>query len=201
MQKVRVLFEDSDLVVFEKPAGVLVHPPERKKEGAGESKKPDLIRILRHQTGKSVFPVHRLDRATQGVMVMAFRPEIAGALQSQFKERSVEKGYLLLCRGFTKDLGLLDEPLTSTDDPDSLQSAETKFETLYRFELPIASSRHSSSRFSLVRAVPLTGRFHQIRRHFKKISHPLIGDTVHGDGRQNRSWRELTGDSRLYLMA
>ncbi len=201
MQKLRILHQDPHLVVVEKPAGLLVHPPEDaaiRKYSAGS---PDMVRILRNQTGFHVYPVHRLDRATHGVMVMAFSSAVASALQAQFGNRTIEKEYLLLCRGWTADSGLWDSPLESEKSDSGEVSAETEYETLHRFELPIASKRHPTSRFSLVRASPRTGRFHQIRRHFKGASHPLIGDSVHGDGRQNRIWRELTGASRLYLTA
>ena len=200
MQQVRILFQDEDLVVFEKPAGVSVHPPE---DPTLSRRGVDLIRILRTQTGRSVFPVHRLDRATQGVMVMAFDGKTAGKIQSEFRSGGIEKSYLLMCRGWTSEDGVIEIPLESNPDvPDSpLQEARTSYATLAQFELPIPCGRYPTSRFSLVEARPGTGRFHQIRRHFRKISHPLIGDSRHGDGRQNRLWRELLGESRLFLMA
>ena len=201
MQKLRILHQDSDLVVFEKPAGVLVHPPEDPQYRKFTSGANDVIRILREQMGTRVFPVHRLDRATQGVMVMALSGEVASALQKQFASRTITKNYLLLCRGWTQDQGVFDSPLTSELEDGALCEAITEYETLHRFELAIPTGKHLTSRFSLVRADPKTGRFHQIRRHFRKASHPLIGDTVHGDGHQNRIWREITGVSRLYLTA
>jgi tRNA pseudouridine65 synthase len=201
MQKLRILHQDTDLVVFEKPAGILVHPPEDPEFRKYTSGATDVLRILREQVGAKVFPVHRLDRATHGVMVMALRGEIASALQKQFVTRSVNKNYLLLCRGWTDDRGVIDSELSSEIDGGAHCDAVTEYETLHRFEVPVATGKHNTSRFSLVRADPKTGRFHQIRRHFRKIAHPLIGDTVHGDGHQNRIWREITGVSRLYLTA
>jgi tRNA pseudouridine65 synthase len=201
MQKLRILHQDADLVVFEKPAGMLVHPPEDPAYRKYTSGANDVIRILRDQVGVHVFPVHRLDRATQGVMVMALSSEIASELQKQFVARTVTKNYLLLCRGWTENQGVFDSPLASELKEGELIAAITEYETLYRFEVPVSTGRHFTSRFSLVIADPKTGRFHQIRRHFKKSAHPLIGDTVHGDGHQNRIWREITGVSRLYLTA
>jgi tRNA pseudouridine65 synthase len=203
MQHLRILHQDEFLVVFEKPAGLSVHPSEKAIQRGEKRKGVDVIRILRSQLGRPVYPVHRLDRATQGVMVMAFEGRIAGLLQAQFKSGEVEKGYLLMCRGWTPLDGRIDSPLSSDPDQEDvvLQDATTEFCTLSRFELPIPFAGFQTSRFSLVKASPKTGRFHQIRRHFKRISHPLIGDSMHGDGKQNRIWRELLGESRLYLMA
>ena len=203
MQQLRVLYRDDDLIVFEKPAGISVHPSERAIRLGEARTENDVIRILRTQTGRSVFPVHRLDRATHGVMMMAFDGRTAGRLQEQFKSGEVEKKYLLLCRGWVQDQGRIDLPLESDSElePVVFQDATTDFITVSRFELPVACGRYLSSRFSLVQASPKTGRYHQIRRHFKKLSHPLIGDSMHGDGRQNRIWREILNDKRLFLMA
>ncbi len=177
-----------------------MHPPEDPRyRSAG--RQVDVIRMLRSQLGQLVYPVHRLDSATSGVLLMSLNSETAGFLQAQFKSGEIEKTYIALVRGWTPSEGVIDSPLTSGLDEGPEQVAETHFETLFKIELPIASSKHLSSRFSLVRIWPKTGRYHQIRRHFSRISHPLIGDTVHGDGRQNRIWREITGESMLYLKA
>jgi len=200
MQKLRILHLDSEVTVFEKPAGVLVHPPEN-PEYRRFTSGVDALRMIREQTGGHVYPVHRLDRATQGVMVMARTPRAAAVLQRQFADRTVSKTYLLLCRGWTDERGVYDSPLALEGDPGKAVEALTEFHTIRRFELPVPTGKHATSRFSLVCAEPKTGRFHQIRRHFKSASHPLIGDTVHGDGRQNRIWREITGVARLYLMS
>lgn len=198
MQNLRLLFCDSDLVVFEKPAGIQVHPPENPTH---RSRAPDVLRILRGQLGTRVYPVHRLDRSTQGVMMMALSGEVASALQQQFKIRQVQKRYLLLCRGWLADSGVWDQPLRSDQEQGGMLESQTEYQTLKRFEIPFSDGRFDRSRYSLVEARPRTGRFHQIRRHFKSASHPLIGDTVYGDGKHNRIWRELTSDQRLYLLS
>ncbi len=189
------------MVVVDKPAGLLIHPPESRTETNSRPTTPDVVRILRNQCAKRVYPVHRLDRATSGVLVMAFSPEVARLLQEQFQSKSVQKTYVALVRGYTEDRGVIDTPLTARLDGGVEKESLTHYETYYRFELPIASSKFSTSRFSIVKVSPQTGRLHQIRRHFKRISHPLIGDTVHGDGTQNRIWKELTGEKLLYLKA
>jgi tRNA pseudouridine65 synthase len=209
VQRLRVLHSDQHLIVFEKPSGITVHPSERSIRLGEKRTEVDVIRVLRNQTGRSVFPVHRLDRATHGVMVMAFDGKTAGLLQGQFRKGEVEKKYLLMCRGWLEADGRIGIPLESDSDSEvqseqkaiRMQDAFTDFTTLLRFELPVSCGRHPSSRFSLIQASPKTGRFHQIRRHFKKISHPLIGDSVYGDGRQNRIWREILAGNHLFLLA
>ena len=198
MQELRLLHRDQDLVVFEKPAGVAVHPPEDPRH---RIRTPDVIRILRRQLDAKVYPVHRLDRSTQGLMLMALSSEAASRLQAQFRAREVRKTYLLLCRGWLPVSGVFDRPLCSDQEQGGLLDSVTGFRTLHRFELPVSDGRYERSRYSLVEAYPRTGRFHQIRRHFQGASHPLIGDTVYGDGRHNRIWRGLTSDQRLYLLS
>ena len=188
-------------MVVEKPAGILVHPPLGENRRAVPPKTPDMIRILRTQLGAKVYPVHRLDRSTSGVMVFALSSEIAAKLQAQFQSGEARKTYLALCRGFVPDQGVIDSPLRDEEPGAVEKAAKTIFECLFRFELPIPSGRFESSRFSLAKVEIETGRWHQIRRHLKRISHPLIGDTVHGDGLQNRIWREITGEAKLYLLA
>lgn len=200
MQQLRILHQTPHWLAVEKPAGLRVHPPE---DPRFRSKGPqvDVIRCLRTQLEKHVYPVHRLDSATSGVLLMALDSETASLIQEQFKTGLVQKTYIALVRGWTDEIFKIESPLTSGLGEGNLQDAMTEVRTLFRFELPIASSLHASSRFSIVQVHPLTGRYHQIRRHLARISHPLIGDTVHGDGRQNRIWRDLTGHSMLYLKA
>ena len=200
MQKLRILHQTPHWLAVDKPAGLRVHPPEDiRYRSAGPQ--VDVIRSLRAQLGQLVYPVHRLDSATSGVLLMALNSETAGLIQAQFKLDQVRKTYIALVRGWTDDTHKIETPLSSGLGEGVMQEALTQVQTLHRFELAIPSSRHSSSRFSLIQASPITGRYHQIRRHLARISHPLIGDTVHGDGKQNRIWRELTGNSMLYLKA
>lgn len=201
MRALHQYYADEDLVVIEKPAGILVHPPTFGRESAETPRNWDLIRILRHQYQKKIYPVHRLDRATSGIMVFAFNTETAAVLQNQFKEKNIKKEYFCLVRGWIPDQGLINEPLSARLDGGKVLDCLTHFESVFRFELKVPSGKFETSRFSMVKVNPETGRLHQIRRHFRKIAHPLIGDTVHGDGHQNRIWRELTKDQRLYLKA
>lgn len=161
-----------------------------------------VVQTLRDQLHQPVFLVHRLDRPTSGVVLLGLTSEAAAAASALFRDRQVGKQYLAIVRGHAADEGRIDRPLTS---PEVVQSepleAVTEFHTERRFEIPIQSHRFPTTRCSLVRATPGTGRFHQIRRHFNGINHPVIGDTSHGDSRQNRFFRERFGNTRLLLHA
>ncbi len=173
-----------------------------------------VLQELRNQLGHHVYPVHRLDRPTSGVLLFAHEPEIARRLAAQFENREVEKRYWLICRGFVSDEGEINYPLVPRDDfasrrkkrgiaprEKAAQEAVTRFRCLQTFELDVCVDKYPRSRYSLVEAAPLTGRKHQIRRHFKHISHPIIGDSRYGKSTHNRFFASALGSDRLYLHA
>ena len=202
MQKIRILYQDDEIVVVDKPAGYQVHTPEAMSRAGKSLVRNNVMKMVRDQIGKIVFPVHRLDRATSGVLIFALSSDSARVIQEQFKKQEVKKTYIALVRGWTDGEAVLDLPLTKRLDGGTCVEAITHYTTLFHFELPVQTQEgHLTSRYSLVRVDPKTGRLHQIRRHFRKIAHPLIGDTVHGDGKQNRVWRELITGSGLFLKA
>lgn len=200
-----ILFADDHLVVVHKPAGLLVHrsPIDRRETRFA-------LQLVRDQIGRHVYPVHRLDRPTSGILLFALAPETAQTLCRAFIEGKVDKTYLAVVRGVTGAEGVIDHPLVEEPDriadpfaaPDKeAQRALTGFRRLAEAELPFAVGRHPSSRYCLVEARPRTGRRHQLRRHFKHIFHPIIGDTKYGEGRHNRLFREAFGCHRLLLAA
>lgn len=158
------------------------------------------MQMLRDQLGRKVWPLHRLDRATSGVLLFALDADTAAAVGRQIMARAVDKRYLAVARGFTPDSGRIDYPLSTGDRRDD-QAACTDYERLATLELPIPIGRYPSARYSLLSVWPRTGRTHQIRRHFKHIFHPLIGDTTYGEGRHNRLFRIQFGCHRLLLHA
>ena len=174
-----ILYQDEHLVAIDKPAGLLVH------RGWGNDEQPAVQR-LRDQVGRFVYPIHRLDRATSGVLLFALSSEVARDMQQLFRERAIEKTYLALCRG-TQALGTVDHPLSKEKDGDK-QSARTEFQLL-----------DSAGRYGLYKAKPITGRLHQLRRHLKHMSHPIIGDVRYGKGKHNRLFRQEYGFHRLAL--
>ncbi|HNW37064.1 MAG TPA: pseudouridine synthase [Candidatus Ozemobacteraceae bacterium] len=191
-----VLYLDEWYVVIHKPAGLLVHPT-RIADATAES----LLPIICGQLGRRVYPVHRLDRATSGALVMALSSEAAGKLSAQFEARTVEKTYLAAVRGwFRPPEGIIDRQMRQWPG-EPLQEAVTRYRTLSAVELPIPVPPHPSSRYSLVEVYPQTGRRQQIRRHFSGAAHPVIGDTSQGDRHHNQVCRERFQCDRMLLMA
>jgi tRNA pseudouridine65 synthase len=179
---VEPLYRDEHLVAVNKPSGLAVHR-------GWATDRVTALSLARDTSGRHVYPVHRLDRGTSGVLVFAFDGATAALLQERFKERAVLKRYLALTRGITPESGRIDHPVPRSEDGERVPAV-----TSYR-RLGVALDR-----YSLIEAIPETGRLHQIRRHLKHLHHPLIGDTKYGDGRENRRWREL-GLTRLALHA
>lgn len=179
-----LLYRDDWLAAVDKPSGELVHP------GWGRGEATTMSR-LRDAVGRHVHPVHRLDRGASGVLLMALDPDTAARLGAAWAKGEVSKRYLALVRGSPPEEGVIDHPVRRGEVGDARVSAVTRFARLA--VSPVA-------RASLVRAEPRTGRLHQIRRHFKHLSHPLLGDVNYGDGAMNRAMREL-GLRRLALHA
>ena len=191
----QVLYRDDFLAVVDKPAGLMVH------DSALARGETDFAAMrLREQFGRPIFLVHRLDRATSGCLLLAFDSGTASALGIRLMSREVEKDYLAVCRGWPDAAFVVDHPLDGGPGKPAKKPAVTEFERLATAELAVPSAGFPTSRYALLRARPLTGRFRQIRRHLKHASHHLIGDTSHGDGRHNRVFRML-GVHRMLLHA
>ena len=201
-----ILYQDEHLVAVNKPSGLLVHRTHLAKD-----EEDAVVQRLRDQTGRWVFPVHRLDRATSGVLVMAFSPSIARELSEQFSDSQTQKVYHCLVRGFSDESGHIDYPLAKLNEQKGRarfkiagteKEAETLYRRIHRYQLPIAVSRYDAMRLSWVEVSPKQGRKHQIRRHFKHILNPLVGDTCYGCRHINKALREAWDeDLRLVLHA
>jgi tRNA pseudouridine65 synthase len=200
-----ILYQDEYLVAIDKPAGMLVH-----RSFLDKHETLFVLQTLRNQLGRHVFPVHRLDRPTSGVLVFALSADIARLLTEQQQQHRWQKMYLAVVRGHLKEAQLLDYPLKEQLDAiadkkarqDKIaQPAQTRIWPLAHTELPIAVGRYPTARFSLVALQPLTGRKHQLRRHLAHLRHPIIGDTSHGDAKQNRAFASYMGVSQLLLRA
>lgn len=193
-----VLWRDEHLVAVHKPAGWLVH-----RTGLDAHETRFVVQTLRDQLGQHVFPVHRLDKGTSGVLVMGLNPIAARALTAMFETRQVSKRYIAMVRGWTPRQWSVDHALKPDDAPEDApaQPALTAFRRLATLSLPIPVDRYPTTRASLVEAWPETGRRHQIRRHLKHVAHPIIGDATHGKGPINRWWAQHLGAQRLWLHA
>ena len=194
----QVLWQDERLVAVHKPAGWLVH---RTWLDAHETR--FVMQTLRDQLGRHVYPVHRLDKGTSGVLLMALDPDAARAMTQLFETRQTSKGYVALVRGWPAPEVRVDHALKPDDAPDDAlpQDAVTRFQRLATLQLDVPVDRYPSTRVALVQAQPETGRRHQIRRHLKHLAHPIIGDATHGKGAHNRWWAEQLGQQRLWLHA
>jgi tRNA pseudouridine65 synthase len=185
-----LLHRDDRLAAFAKPSGLLVH------RGWGDD---DIVALdlARRAIGAPVHPVHRLDRATSGVLLFALDPGSAAAMGRLFEQGAVHKTYLALVRGVPPEEGVVDSPVPRTEGGPRVP-AVTAYRRLFVVEAGEGALRR---RFSLVEASPRTGRLHQIRRHLKHLGHPLVGDVNYGKGDVNRLFREQYGLRRLALHA
>jgi len=188
-----ILKLDDDVCAVNKPSGIMVHASRISTDTVF------LTDLLRERLERKVWPVHRLDRATSGVLLFALSAEAAAALGRQFEAASVAKRYVAITRGWLDDEAEIDRPLIVARGRE--REARTRYRCLARAELPVPVPPHSSARYSLAEVHPLTGRTHQIRRHFNGIAHPVVGDVRHGDRRHNRLFRARFGCHRLLLHA
>jgi tRNA pseudouridine65 synthase len=199
-EPLQLLHIDDALAVVNKPARLMVHDS---KLAGGES--DFLADRLREQLRRPVFLVHRLDRATSGCLLLAFDRDTAAQLGQAMMAREAgmpafEKHYWAVCRGWPEERFTIDHPLDGGPGKPLKRPAVTRFTRLATCELPTPSQDFATSRYALLDAQPDTGRFRQIRRHLKHAFHHLIGDTSHGDGRHNRTFRML-GIHRMLLHA
>lgn len=177
-----ILHLDEALVVVNKPSGLLVH-----RGGWGDDAEVAMT-LVRDRVGRHVYPIHRLDRGTSGALVFALSSDDARRMQEQW-ESTTTKRYIALVRGVPPERGVINHPIANRPGGPRV-AAVTRFER--RFAL---------DRYAVIEARPETGRLHQIRRHMKHLSHPLIGDVNYGKGEHNRLFRERYGLSRLALHA
>lgn len=189
-----ILYQDENMVAINKPHGLLVHPSPLARDAEQFA-----MQLLRNQLGRHVYPAHRLDRKTAGVLLFGLNQEVNKNLQMLFSERKVSKTYHAIVRGYCDDEGEIDYPLTKENG--AVQEALTRFSTLQRAELRVPFGKHPTSRYSLVKVIPETGRMHQIRKHFSHILHPIIGDRPHGCNKQNRLFKEKWNMTTMLLHA
>ncbi|MCG8425916.1 MAG: pseudouridine synthase [Chromatiales bacterium] len=194
MDSFPILYRDEHYIAIHKPAGLLVH-----RSYISEDKR-FLLQLLRNQIGQWVYPIHRLDRPTSGVIIFGLSSDAARQLVAEFELRRVVKKYIAVVRGYADEEGVIDYPLLEEEGKER-QEAVTHYRRLATVELPIAVGRYPQSRYSLIELEPQTGRMHQIRKHMKHIFHPIVGDTTHGDGKHNQMFRDHFNSHRLLLMA
>jgi len=200
-----ILYQDDYLIAVHKPAGMLVH-----KSPIDKRETRYAMRILRNQIGQWVYPVHRLDKPTSGLLLFALDANVAKQISEQFEQRLVKKRYFAVIRGYApasleidyalKEIAAFKSDQEKADEKDA-KTAQTTLQCLQTFETPFSDGRFPTSRYSFVELKPSTGRKHQLRRHMKHISHPIAGDVKYGKGNINRIFREDLGCERLMLAA
>lgn len=204
MNRVKLLYSDENFAAFHKPEGMLVH-----RSSLDGRAKHFLLQEARNIAGRRLWPIHRLDRPTSGIVLFAADEEAARRGAELFRDRLVERTYLAVVRGWTPPEGSVDRPLAddlggvwnAPEREGKVREARTEYRRLATAEIPFQVSVYPTARYSLVDIRPVTGRRRQIRRHFKHIFHPLVGDTTYGEGRHNRFFRDHFGCFRLMLAA
>lgn len=200
-----ILYKDEHLVAINKPSGLLVH-----RSPIDRHETQFAVQILREQIGQFVYPVHRLDKPTSGVLLFALDKDSAKLMGEQFSSRETKKSYLAVVRGYVDESGVIEHALSvkldkiadkeSSEDKEP-QDATTFYRRVATVEIPYSVGKYEKTRYSLVHLEPQTGRKHQLRRHMKHISHHILGDTKYGRGEHNKLIRQEFNCHRMLLHA
>lgn len=189
-----VLYQDDSFIAICKPPDILVHRTSLSRDTVF------VLQSLSKQVGKYLYPIHRLDRKTSGILLFAYSSEVAKTIHEQFKTGQITKTYLAICRGHLPQVEMtIDYALTN--DRGKTQDAITRIKVLKQSEIDVPHGKFQTSRYSLVKVKPLTGRFHQIRKHLKHIYHPIIGDRPHGCNKQNKLFKQRWNMTSMMLHA
>jgi tRNA pseudouridine65 synthase len=200
-----IIYQDEHLIAIHKPAGLLVH-----KSLIDKHETQYAMQILRDQIGQWVYPLHRLDRPTSGVLLFGLSKQVAQLMGEQFEQRLLQKTYWAIVRGYINNEGIVDHPIKPTADfkhdkqriaQKEPQDAITTYRRLGTLEVPYLVDHFPTSRYSLVELSPQTGRKHQLRKHLKHLSHPIIGDPKYGKSKHNNFFKEHFNCHRLLLAA
>lgn len=196
-----ILLQDDHILLLHKPSGWFVHPPENPKYRRG-LKRRTCVQWLLDQHNLRAFPAHRLDMATEGILIFGKTKEATAHLNLQFKNHETHKVYYSVVRGWLREEASKIEIPLELDSTGELVACETHYRTLAKIEHNVKiSKKFDTSRYSLLEVTPKTGRWHQIRRHMNRVSHPIIGDREHGDSHHNRYFRDTLKINGLCLWA
>ncbi len=189
-----ILTENEDFIAINKLAGEAVHA------SAHIGNAPVILQNLRDQIGQRLYPVHRLDQPTSGVLVFAKSSEAASVLAEQIRENQWQKEYHCICRGWMEESLVCEKPLKKLNGKDP-KEALTTFESVQKWLLPYGNDRFPQTRVQKIKAFPKTGIYHQIRRHLNHLNFPIVGDRMHGDNKFNHLLKEKSEVEGLMLHA
>lgn len=192
-----ILFEDEYVICVSKPNNVVVHHAHHSRNVSDED---SLLQLLFNQLGKKFYPIHRLDRKTSGIILLAKETSFVSKFQELFTNNEIQKTYYGIVRGHAPEIKTIDSPVKGRDS-NVYKEAETLLELSGKTIQDIPVKPYDSSRYSLVKLSPKTGRLHQLRIHMNKISHPLIGDPKYGDKNHNTMFIENFNCENLFLHA
>ncbi|MFT4663807.1 MAG: tRNA pseudouridine65 synthase [Polaribacter sp.] len=191
-----IIFEDESLIAINKPSGLLVHRTSISEDTVFA------LQLLRDQINQRIYPVHRLDRGTSGVLLFGKTSAAAAQISEQMRNNEIHKTYLAIIRGYVAEEGIIDYALNNKDKPHlPPKESITRYTRLTQNELDFSVNRYPTSRYTLVVVHPETGRKHQIRRHFAHLRHPIIADKKHGDCKQNKYFEEQFEMRQMMLHA
>jgi tRNA pseudouridine65 synthase len=192
-----ILFEDDYVIMVNKPNNILIH----NSYYARNITDTTLLELLYQQFGYHFFPVHRLDRKTSGVLVLAKKKDVVSIFQTLFNSNQIQKIYIAIVRGYLQNGPITIDTPVKNPDTENYKEAATYCEPLCSSQLNIPVHPYDASRYSLVRLIPRTGRMHQLRIHMNKISHPIVGDYKYGDRFHNRMFEHEFNCKNLFLHA
>lgn len=187
----KVLKKTKSYVIVHKPAGFVVYADSK------DDHKISCQVMLEKQLSQKVIPVHRIDKTTCGVLIYALNQQMANQLTTLFKTKKVEKSYLAFCHGEVPAKSRVDFPLKKHKQ----KVTETAVTDVLNLETIEITARDEQRKYSLVEAIPQTGRYHQIRRHLKMMKCPIVGDVTYGNSWNNDFFKEKYKINRALLSA
>ncbi len=195
-ENIEIVFEDDHILAVNKPNNLIVH----QSKFGGRIDEFSLCQLLNNGLKEPVYPIHRLDRKTSGVLLFSKRKELIPSLQQQFEAQTIKKTYLALVRGYVLESGIVDSPI-KPEDKTEYKPALSHYFPISSIEVDIPVKPYKKSRYTLIELEPKTGRTHQLRKHMNKISHPIIGDPKYGNRHHNHMFIERLNISNLFLHA
>ncbi|GFD93009.1 tRNA pseudouridine synthase C [Alteromonas sp. KUL156] len=195
--KLDVIYEDDYVLCVSKPNNVVVHHAHYSRNVADEY---SLLQIIQQQCNQKIYPIHRLDRKTSGIILLSKETKFVAKFQELFTNNEIQKTYYGVVRGHAPETKIIDSPVKGRD-ANVHKDAETHLSTVKTVTVNIPVKPYDTSRYSLVKLAPKTGRLHQLRIHMNKISHPLIGDPKYGDKNHNTMFIDNFDCENLFLHA